>query len=79
MAEEHVAEDLVDRLPVPCDHALLVQIDKVALDDFWVRLLPPQHAAFRGVLPQLTSLLKTIAKCLKLLHLILPQELFDDV
>lgn len=76
VAEDSVSENLVDLLPVPRDHALLVQVDEVALDHLgsW-----PAHHGRGNVLVLGVDHLESVAEGLQLLHFLLSQKLLDDV
>ena len=76
MGKERVTHDLVDGLPVSRDHALLVQVNEVALDKLGV-----VGSALRMCLLQQVAipLFEGVAEGLQLLQLLLSEELFDDL
>lgn len=71
-----IAQYLIDRLPVPSYHALLIQIDEVALYRLTScrlgRSLPPQ-------INLLALLFQRVAECLHLLKLLFLKQLQDDI
>ena len=74
MGKERVTEDLIDGLPIAGDHALLVQVDEVALDELGVVC----GTVGVGLLQQVVvALLQRVAEGLQLLEFLLSKELFD--
>ena len=63
MTEKNITKYFVYSLPVSSNHALLVQVDEVALDHLWILLFSPKHVlVLRIVLSQLCVLFKTVTK-----------------
>ena len=71
MLKEGIAQDLVHTFPIAGNQALLVQVDKIALDLLIVLgLSVPVVDAAHKIVPYLVplNLLKRVAKSLQLLH-----------